>query len=436
MAERRVPFAHGTGLFCDSTPNVYDANCIRVEWPTSASEHAAEADQLMEGFWHRRIATDDGDDVLARELEALGWSRSTHLVMAHVRPPDRIVDTGQVREVPLEALLEPHTRVTLAESYGTSELADQLFDTKRRVAQAVPTRYFAVHVGGEIAAYCELREDGATAQIEDVNTLTAHRRRGFGRAVVQHALAEAQATGAVVFIEALADDWPKELYAKLGFEIIGERRFFLLPPHPLARLRVRTPRLELRLATVAELRALARVAEAGIHDSRFMPFSVAWTDAFDEESFLGWHLSALRDWRPEHWRLELVAFVDGQPVGSQALHAEDFGSTRRASTGSWLGAAWQGQGLGTEMRTAILRLLFTGLHGNEAASGAIVGNHASLAVSRRLGYREVGRSSVSPRGTPVEHHGLALARSDWKSPSVAVAIEGLAGLEPLFGLTS
>ena len=34
----------------------------------------------------------------------------------------------------------------------------------------------------------------------------------------------------------------------------------------MTRLRIRTPRLELRLATVAELRELYRVAEAGVHD--------------------------------------------------------------------------------------------------------------------------------------------------------------------------
>jgi hypothetical protein len=46
-AERREPFAHGTGLFCDSIPSVYDANYLRVERVTTAEEHASEADALM-----------------------------------------------------------------------------------------------------------------------------------------------------------------------------------------------------------------------------------------------------------------------------------------------------------------------------------------------------------------------------------------------------
>jgi len=434
VAEQRVSFAHGVGLFSDSTPIVYDTNYLRVDGLTTAEEHAAEADALMERFLHRRIATDHRGGRLADGLGKLGWAQSTHLVMAHVREPDRRVDTSAVREVSLDALEEPHTRVTLAEAYGSVELAEQLFAAKRRIGSAVPTRYFAVELDGAIAAYCELRGDGATAQIEDVNTLGAYRGRGLGRVVVQHALDEGRAAHDVVFIEALADDWPKDLYAKLGFETIDERHLFLRAPHPLARLRIRTPRLELRLATIAELRELERVAEAGIHDPAFMPFGVAWTDSFDEASFLDWHERALRHWRPDSWRLELVAFADGRPIGSQALHADHFGSTRRATTGSWLGAPWQGRGLGTEMRAAVLTLLFDGLRGDEAASGAIVGNHASLAVSLKLGYREQGRSIVSPRGTPVEHHDLVLARDEFKRPDMPVSIEGLAGLEPLFGV--
>src|SRR5262249_58677921 len=165
----------------------------------------------------------------------------------------------------------------------------------------------------------------------------------------------------------------------------------------------------------------------------FMPFQVAWTDNSSEESFLEWHQSALRDWRPYDWRLELVAFLDGRPIGCQGVTAKQFGSTRRGSTGSWLGASWQGRGLGTEMRSAVLTLLFDGLHGDSAASGAVVGNEASLGVSRKLGYVETGMSSVSPRGTPVPHHDLVLTRERFR-PAVDVRIEGLDGLDSLFGV--
>jgi RimJ/RimL family protein N-acetyltransferase len=433
VAERVEPFAHGAGLFCDSIPIVYDANFLRVDAIATAEEHEAEADALMERFWHRRVITDTSDAALAAGFDGLGWTQTTHVVMSHVREPDRAVDTAAVREVSFEELVEPHIRVTLSEPHGTLELAESLLAAKRRVTAAVPTRFFAAYVEGEVAAYCELRSDGRTAQIEDVNTLPAYRGRGLGRAVVQRALDEARAASDVVFIEALADDWPRELYARLGFDVIAERHLFLRPPHPLSRLRLRTPRLELRLATVAELRELYRVAEDGIHDPDFMPFGVAWTDHATEESFLDWHLSALKDWRPYDWRLELVVFLDGRPIGVQAVHGVQFGRTRRGSTGSWLGARWQRRGLGTEMRGAILTLLFEGLGGNEAASGAIIGNEASLGVSRKLGYEQVGVSTVAPRGVTIEHRNLLLTRDRFQRPE-GITIEGLEGLDSLFGV--
>ncbi len=434
VAERRVPSAHGVGLFCDSIPSVYDENYLRIDEPVSAKVHVSEADALMEPFLHRRVTFDAPADHLAAGFEELGWTQTGHVVMAHVRDPDRYVDTSRIREVSLDEIAVTHNQVTLGESHGTTELAEQLLWAKRRTGAAIRTRYFAATEAGAVVAYCQLFDDGRIAQIEDVNTLDAHRGRGLGRAVVQRALDEAKLDCGLVFLEALADDWPKELYAKLGFEVVDRRQLFLRTPHPLTRVRVRTPRLELRLATMTELRLLAQVARAGIHDPGFMPFGIPWTDEITDESFLDWHLSALRDWRPYDWRLELIAFHDGRPVGSQGLTAKQFGRDRRATTGSWLGAAWQGRGLGTEMRAGILTLLFDGLGGREAASGAILGNDASLGVSRKLGYAATGMSTVAPRGVPVAHHDLVLERSEFRRPEFDISLDGLDGLDSYFGL--
>ena len=71
----------------------------------------------------------------------------------------------------------------------------------------------------------------STAQIEDVGTLGGYRGRGLARAVVLRALAEAGAAGCdLVFLEADEDDWPKELYRRLGFEPIGRIFAFLRKP--------------------------------------------------------------------------------------------------------------------------------------------------------------------------------------------------------------
>ena len=203
-------------------------------------------------------------------------------------------------------------------------------------------------------------------------------------------------------------------------------------------LRLRTPRLELRLGSRAELEALAEVAKAGIHPPDEMPFAVPWTDASDDPGFVtdfvAHHEQTLAAWTPEEWRLNLLAFHDGAPVGSQALRGTGFWVDRTVDTGSWLGAASQGRGLGTEMRAAVLELAFGYLDARAAQSGWLEGGAAqSAGVSARLGYREVGSHLERPRGEPVVHHDLLLTRSDWTCP-IRVEVEGVDACLALFGV--
>jgi len=436
-AERREPFAHGVGLFSDSISSVYDANYLVLDELATVEEHVAEADALMERFHHRKVVAFEGGRALAPGFAERGWKLATHLVMAHHREPDRLVDTSSVREVTHEELGAAKRATTLAEAWGTNRLAEQLREAKRRVGEAVSLRFFAAYLEGRVVAYCELRSDGRTAQIEDVETLPEFRGLGLGRAVVQFALEEARRTHDLVFLEALEDDWPRELYAKLGFDIVDERHLYLHTGHPLTGLRLHTPRLELRLATVAELRALAQLALEGIHQPTEMPFEIAWTDNAGSptfvDDFLEFHRTKLSTWTPEDWRLELITFFDGEPIGTQGIGATGFARERTVSTGSWLGRRWQGRGLGTEQRAAILKLAFDGLGAQAAVSSAWERNDASLGVSRKLGYIDAGTKLSHPRGEPLVHRVLRLERAGFHSP-VPVEIEGLDALRSQLGI--
>jgi RimJ/RimL family protein N-acetyltransferase/predicted GNAT family acetyltransferase len=433
-AERVVPTAHGVGLFADSVPSVYDANYLSVEdAAATGAKLADEADAVMESSFHRRVILEQGDDLASAALAAHGYLLSSHLVLVHAREPDRRVDTSMIREVAFEQIVAARTAAIEAEPWGDAEIARQLNDAKRLIMRAVPTRFLIAVADGEIAAYCEVRSDGRIAQIEDVEVLPSYRGRGLGRAIVQHALDVARDGNEVVFLEALADDWPRYLYSRLGFDVAGRRDFLTVFPHPLTRLRLRTPRLELRLTTVAELRQLYEVAAAGIHDADFMPFGVAWTDDLAEEEFVAFHRALLSDARPDEWELALVVFFEGVPVGVQSIHGRGFGERRAAGTGSWLGRPWQGRGFGTEMRTAALVFAFDCLGAEVATSGAIDGNAASLGVSGKLGYEQVSVSTASPRGVPVEHADLELPRARFH-PAVPVEVAGFEpALLPWFG---
>jgi RimJ/RimL family protein N-acetyltransferase len=163
-----------------------------------------------------------------------------------------------------------------------------------------------------------------------------------------------------------------------------------------------------------------------------MPFAVAWTDDLQHEAFVAFHRASWTEWTPEKWTCNFVTFLGGEPIGTQGLSAENLAARREVSTGSWLGAAFQGRGYGTEQRAAVLELAFRGLGARAATSGALIHNIASQKVSERLGYAVTGMSQIAPRGEPVPHYDYRLEAADWRSP-VSVELVGLASCLPLFG---
>jgi RimJ/RimL family protein N-acetyltransferase len=202
---------------------------------------------------------------------------------------------------------------------------------------------------------------------------------------------------------------------------------------PLFGLRLRTPRLELRLPSHDEIVELYRVAAAGIHPPDEMPFGVAWTDTLNEADFVAVHERALRGWEPSGWDANFVTFRDGRVIGTQSLHGHALAERREVGSGSWLGCAWQRQGFGTEQRAAVLELAFRGLGARAATSGAIWDNVASQRVSEKLGYRLIGESTISPRGEPQRHFDYRLEATDWRAP-FPIQIEGLEQALPHFGV--
>lgn len=207
---------------------------------------------------------------------------------------------------------------------------------------------------------------------------------------------------------------------------------------PLFQLRLRTPRLELRLPTLHELDELAELSTQGIHDPDEMPFAVPWTDLPPAERARGlmqFHWGVRANWTPENWDLQLGVFQDGRILGVQAIVAKDFAIVREVATGSWLGRRYQGQGLGTEMRAAVLELAFTGLGAESAVSAAMIDNRASEAISKKLGYRPDGFDRARVRDALVHLRRFRLDRDDWKRHRrLPVEIHDLEPCLPLFGL--
>ena len=133
------------------------------------------------------------------------------------------------------------------------------------------------------------------------------------------------------------------------------------------------------------------------------------------------------------WTLDLAVVANGDPVGMQSLSGfEQWPSRRIVGTTSWLISRCQRHGLGTRCRAAVLELAFLHLGADAAKSWVLQDNHASIAVSTKLGYHVVGDEQIVENGRELTEIVYLLDANDWiHSPArqrYAPAIEGAAPL--------
>ncbi len=212
-------------------------------------------------------------------------------------------------------------------------------------------------------------------------------------------------------------------------------------------LRISCGPLELRVLRDEDLPELVEVVRAGIQVPGLpMPFLTAWheepyspgaPDGFPTTS-LQWWWTQRATFAPEEWRLALVVRRHGELVGVQDLHATDFAQTRCVMTGSWLGRAHQGLGTGTLMRQLVVGFAFDELDADRCESGYIVGNHASAAVSRKVGYVDNGRRRIVQRTRQgkvgVDEQRVTVTPATFVRPADPVAVEGAEVLRRFLGI--
>jgi ribosomal protein S18 acetylase RimI-like enzyme len=228
-ASRVEEYRWGVALFHDDLPNVHDLNYVRVTEPgAGAQEIVDEADRLQEELDHRFVRTDLDGELLASGFADEGYEVQRHVVMLLRGDPDRASE-ARVEEVDDELLRDAWAETIRLYPWGEDEeVVRQLVAARSVYAAANDVRRFAVLDDGAPVAWCELYAGEGIGQVEDVATLPAYRGRGYARAVVLHAVAESRAAGHdLTFLVADADDWPQQLYRKLGFEPAGARWRFL-----------------------------------------------------------------------------------------------------------------------------------------------------------------------------------------------------------------
>ena len=124
-----------------------------------------------------------------------------------------------MRTADLDVLLPHEDELFGTESWSRQSYQDELADTELR-------HYLVAERDGQVVGSAGLLAIGETAQILTVGVLPAARRQGIGEQLVQALVAEASRRRAIeVLLEVRMDNAAaRQLYAKLGFEVIGTRR--------------------------------------------------------------------------------------------------------------------------------------------------------------------------------------------------------------------
>ena len=234
---RIMPFAWGSGYFNDGYPRRWDSNFLWVDPPgrADATDLIDAAERMLGGIGlaHREIRVDDDayGASLVPAFRAAGYNTDRLVVMASRADPKPSETGVLVEEVDLDSLRPTREIITRREPWGTNEETVQMLVAfSGELVRQVGARFYCARVEGDIASVCELYLVGDVGQVESVYTLEEFRGRGLARAVVRHAATVARSEGAeLVFIQALDEDWPKELYAELGFQPIGHVWWFVKP---------------------------------------------------------------------------------------------------------------------------------------------------------------------------------------------------------------
>lgn len=228
VCDRFVRWPHGTAVFASDLPQFYDVNVVRCEAvaPDLDARALIEATETLQaGLAHRRMEVWDAalGERLRPGFAERGWDVERNVWMLHDGRALPVPDDPHAEVVP-----GPAVRGLRATWVGPE---DALLDQQDVAAARRPgaLRTTGVRAECELVAFARIRLEPAVAELEELYVAEAHRGRGLGRALTLDAIAAAG--DRELWVEADDEDWPKDLYGRVGFEPAWVLHQFTRPPH-------------------------------------------------------------------------------------------------------------------------------------------------------------------------------------------------------------
>lgn len=223
-----VPVPGGVAVLSADFPAAHDHNKLLIDGACTAPDLAAAADRVLGGAGLRHRLVDVHDIELGRrlagELGGYGYTAGEDLLMAVRDPLPRPVPDLPVVQLDLAERIDVARAGWQQEQPASApDVHDQLGRRITTVVGAAEAAFLAVRADdGTVAARADLYLRDGVAQVEEVMTDPEHRGRGLASLLVLTAVRRARAAGAdLVFLVAEADDWPQQLYRRLGFTDLG-----------------------------------------------------------------------------------------------------------------------------------------------------------------------------------------------------------------------
>jgi GNAT superfamily N-acetyltransferase len=227
------PVGPGWIVRTPSLPLVWTLNQLRITKPSSIRQVIDLAERYQAELPYRHVVVED-DGTASQLRDALspdGWRVDREVMMALKVGADRSVDAASVMELSEAQMLHLMRRWRTEEHPGIScDALDQLDTYSLNEGRLWEEVCFGVlDVNGDPVALTKLRSRGSCAWVEDVYTVPEARGRGYARMLVGHTADLARSDMYdLSFIIADDDDWPKDLYASIGFAPVGRTRTFHL----------------------------------------------------------------------------------------------------------------------------------------------------------------------------------------------------------------